>query len=339
VVLPNLRYFSLLSLSVTGLFIVYLYNLLRTQLFKILIILTIILDLFLFGKNLAPTINPKIYTSAPETVKLLTKKNEHFRVFHWYIFNLFYKNDWRQYQKSYLDNIGSLPPEFCSVYGISAIKGVDMLGGDYRKINKNPGSKTIDLLGAKYIITPYPLKTKGLKLIYQKADFGIYENKRDVLPRAFITHKAKIIKDRTEILKELEAPHFNPREYIIIEEEVPAIKKKKGSPGSKTKSKAEIVEYQPDEVVIDVKLDRNGFLVLTDNYYPGWKAYVDGKKTKIYKANFALRAIRLSAGEHKVKFIYAPLSFKIGAGITVLTLLFLIAIGLAGKIKMNHRGR
>jgi uncharacterized membrane protein YfhO len=53
-------------------------------------------------------------------------------------------------------------------------------------------------------------------------------------------------------------------------------------------------------------------LFLSDTYYPGWKAYVDGKETKIYRADYTFRAIYVLGGSHKVEFIYSPLSFKMG---------------------------
>jgi hypothetical protein len=57
---------------------------------------------------------------------------------------------------------------------------------------------------------------------------------------------------------------------------------------------------------------------LSDTYYPGWKAFVDGKRTKIYRANYTFRALPLSAGTHRVEFVYDPLSFKLGALFTIL---------------------
>ena len=72
----------------------------------------------------------------------------------------------------------------------------------------------------------------------------------------------------------------------------------------------------------------NRLLVLSDTYYPGWKALVDGKPEKIYQANYAFRAVPLNAGTHKVEFVYDPVSFKLGAGVTLLGILGSVGIGL-----------
>jgi len=64
--------------------------------------------------------------------------------------------------------------------------------------------------------------------------------------------------------------------------------------------------------------------VLTDAYYPGWRALVDGLETPIYRADLLFRAVYLPAGQHRVEFIYDPLSFKLGAAISLAALLGLV---------------
>ena len=81
-----------------------------------------------------------------------------------------------------------------------------------------------------------------------------------------------------------------------------------------------ILKYEPSYVEIEAHIDAPGFLVLSDTYYPGWKAHVDGKLSRIYRADYTLRAVYLEPGKHIVKFIYDPFSFKIGAAITLVTL-------------------
>jgi uncharacterized membrane protein YfhO len=74
-----------------------------------------------------------------------------------------------------------------------------------------------------------------------------------------------------------------------------------------------------NRVVLVTDLDAPGLLVLSEVYYPGWKAYVDGRETKVLRANYVMRAVALPRGKHIVEFRYDPLSFRIGAVITVLS--------------------
>jgi uncharacterized membrane protein YfhO len=73
-----------------------------------------------------------------------------------------------------------------------------------------------------------------------------------------------------------------------------------------------------------VRAKEDALLVLSDTYYPGWKALVNGREQKIYRANYNFRAIPLKAGEYEVKFIYDPITFKIGMLISSITLIGVI---------------
>ena len=77
----------------------------------------------------------------------------------------------------------------------------------------------------------------------------------------------------------------------------------------------------------------NGFLFLSDVYYPGWNAYVDEEPAHIYQANYLFRAVELTKGNHKVEFRYEPQSLKIGLGISLLTVIFLAAWMIRVQIK------
>jgi uncharacterized membrane protein YfhO len=64
-------------------------------------------------------------------------------------------------------------------------------------------------------------------------------------------------------------------------------------------------------------------LILSDIYYPGWQAKIDGKLTKIFPTNYVQRGIILPAGNHLVEFEFKPRSFHIGLGITIASLVFI----------------
>jgi uncharacterized membrane protein YfhO len=63
---------------------------------------------------------------------------------------------------------------------------------------------------------------------------------------------------------------------------------------------------------VKVKADRDGFLVLSDQVYPGWHAYLDSKQTDIFVANGFTRAVAIPQGEHLVEFKYEPESLTLG---------------------------
>jgi hypothetical protein len=89
---------------------------------------------------------------------------------------------------------------------------------------------------------------------------------------------------------------------------------------NKLPDKVEFIREKNNELHLRVKAKEDKILVLSDTHYPGWKVFVDGRREKIYRANYNFRAVPLKAGEHEVRFIYDPASFKIGALVSIFTL-------------------
>ena len=79
--------------------------------------------------------------------------------------------------------------------------------------------------------------------------------------------------------------------------------------------------YSPHKITVSLNSDTPGFLILSETWYPGWRAYDNGREIKIYKADYILRAVYLVKGEHKVDFVFDPKSLKIGVLITMMSLL------------------
>jgi len=195
-------------------------------------------------------------------------------------------------------------------------------------------SALLDLLGVRYILTTTEISNPNYQLAYD-AEIKIYENV-DVLPRAFIVSEAETVlgDDLGLALQSL-----NPRKTVLLDEE-------KINPGRDlpldaglppvTPTEVTITRYGHNEIFMAAQLDSPGWLVLADTYFPGWKAYVkattlESNKTEtevtIHRANGNFRAIFLPPGDWSVRFLYTPMSFKLGAYTTFLAgmVLFLLA--------------
>ena len=68
----------------------------------------------------------------------------------------------------------------------------------------------------------------------------------------------------------------------------------------------EFRESTAERVVIDVETDFDGYLFLSDAYYPGWHATIDGAPTTIYRADIMFRAVFVPAGAHEIVYTYDP---------------------------------
>lgn len=101
---------------------------------------------------------------------------------------------------------------------------------------------------------------------------------------------------------------------------------------------AEVVLSESDRVVVAVRSDRGGYLVLTDAYYPGWRAFVDGVEVPVLRANELFRAVHLEPGTHRVEFVFDPPSVRLGAAVSLGTLALALAVlALAGRGRAGPR--
>ncbi|UCD85142.1 MAG: YfhO family protein [Deltaproteobacteria bacterium] len=160
------------------------------------------------------------------------------------------------------------------------------------------------------------------ELAYEQ-NIKIYRNQR-VIPRAFIVPEVEVVEEEDNILERISSEKFNPRKVAILEYQIPEINLMVNSLRLNSNPSAEIFNYQADSVGINTELEGNGFLILSDAYYPGWKVYVDGKEERIYRADYLLRAVPLSYGQHRVEFVFNPVSFKLGLWSSIITLFSLI---------------
>jgi len=148
---------------------------------------------------------------------------------------------------------------------------------------------------------------------------NLYRNK-NYLRRAWVVHQAEEVAfgDTQAVVERLQAPDFDPTVEAVIEGKLPA------SLGNV--SAADVVNiqtYNVSKVVIQTELAEPGLVVLSDIYYPGWKADVDGIEQPIYAANLAMRGVYVPGGRHTLQFVYEPMSLKVG---------LMISLGMLGLV-------
>ncbi|MEP7359582.1 MAG: hypothetical protein ABI847_20180, partial [Anaerolineales bacterium] len=96
--------------------------------------------------------------------------------------------------------------------------------------------------------------------------------------------------------------------------------------------------YSPEDFSVVAVTPAPAYLVLAEVWYPGWRAWVDGVETPIYRANFAFRAVYLATpGEHTVSMRFQPASFRWGLGLTLVTVLGLLGWAVVAGWKKRRR--
>jgi hypothetical protein len=218
--------------------------------------------------------------------------------------------------------------------------------GKYRVIPPLAHPQMLRLTSTRYLLSDRSLeRTIGTvytyALGYSRVDdlpanwdrrLVLYENTHAV-PRAYVATQPRFVDTEGEALRSLADWTFDPRREVVLEgldeetaERLGTTTDPVSSATQGARGRAEIVSYEPNRVTIRAATDRGGFLVLTDLYYPGWRAEIEGQPAEILRANYLFRAVWLAPGEHTVVFRYAPGSFRLGGSITLLTLIAAIVM-------------
>ncbi|MFH0924638.1 MAG: YfhO family protein, partial [bacterium] len=131
----------------------------------------------------------------------------------------------------------------------------------------------------------------------------------EALPRAYLVYKANI--ENNNKPRELT---FDPKEVVSS-----------NNPNLTQKEVVHISEYGINKINLTTNTITDAYLVLSEVYYPGWRAFIDGREEEVLKANNILRAVSLPKGNHTVIFKYDPLSFKIGLYISLSILVLIVS--------------
>ncbi|MEM7536421.1 MAG: polysaccharide biosynthesis C-terminal domain-containing protein [Chloroflexota bacterium] len=195
----------------------------------------------------------------------------------------------------------------------------------------------LDLMNVKYVLTEHFIPNPEWTEIYRDNSIGIYEN-QTVIQRAFIVPEARIANVDEQPLEEA-----NLKEVVFLDAQVRDMTSndlatelgdalRRASPEI---ADVQISRYTANDVFLDVNLSDRGWLVLTDAYFPGWKAYVrpfggqqnEETELQIYRANGAFRAVYLpDDGQWTVRFVYTPMSFKLGLYVSFLAFMTLMLL-------------
>jgi hypothetical protein len=175
------------------------------------------------------------------------------------------------------------------------------------------------------------LDQRFFKLLYENREMNvrIYEVLNS-LPRAYFAYCWEWMDSRADALRkifEAEKSGFDPNKMTILEKPdgykqtlLFPCKDKGESPANKVT----ILEDSGNTVSLTIEARRPGYLVLTDQYYPGWMAELDGKKSQILKANCFMRSVYVPEGKHLLRFSYQPLSFFVGLLICLAAIIWLL---------------
>ncbi len=301
---------------------------------ELLAVIVLVVDLVAFGVGFNPATEPQWLTYEPPVVKFLHHQEGvwRFTTFDPYGKRTFTANagmfydfqDVRGYDSlftaQYARYMGWIEPQGELLYNrIAPFRSLDSLNSPW-----------MDLLNVKYIVTEEEIPLPKYKLVYEDDAVRVYEN-LGAAPRAFtLPVSTTVVVPDVEAVGEL-ITHYDPRAYVIVEEAADGWIGERPLLPAPAHGRAgilrpqQVVAYTPNEVRVRVNADGPVWLVLTDAFFPGWKAFArlpgadDAAEQEVPIARVAgnFRGVLLE-GSAEVRFKYTPDSVKIGAFISFL---------------------
>jgi hypothetical protein len=170
-----------------------------------------------------------------------------------------------------------------------------------RSANDPPG--LLDFLGVSQISNP----TNALDWVPR----GSY------LPMVTAGQKPVFADDRTA-LAALLAPDFNPRRVVYLPPEAAGLLTVSNASTVKVVSR----QFSAQKIRLEIEADAPAIMAVAQSFSHCWRAYVDGRSTRIWRANYGFQALEIPAGHHEVKLVYADRSFFCGSALSLGALLF-----------------
>ncbi len=178
------------------------------------------------------------------------------------------------------------------------------------------GIPLFSLLNVRWFISPYQWSPRFDKIRLRELSstlLNIYEN-QDSLPRAFILHRCRWFPDSESLRLEMEQGMFDMDSEVLLVRG-PNHDQSRAEMVFPEGAREEIAILKrpiPDQLFATARLEQDGYLFLSESWYPGWQVWVDGVPARIERADHAFRAVRLERGRHELEFSYQPASFRIG---------------------------
>ncbi|GAB4181831.1 MAG: YfhO family protein [Calditrichia bacterium] len=185
----------------------------------------------------------------------------------------------------------------------------------------------LDILNVKYIFLPQQFSHEKLDYLGKDATKGveIYRYK-EWKPRIFPVKEVKKMPDERTILATLNTTVFQPDSVALVTEDIAA------SVSYPDSFAATITEHNPNTFQATIYSDKSTFVVISEMYYPKWKAYLDDQEIPLYRVDHLVRGIVLPAGAHTLTMRFDDSTFNRAVWYSWLGLLVIYAGIIVGFI-------
>ena len=172
-----------------------------------------------------------------------------------------------------------------------------------------------DLLNVRYLVSWAPSKQAVVqhpkwRRVADLPGHQVYENS-GVLPRFFLVGRVRSARNAQQALSLLGSAGFNPRREAIVETNAPVNSEERAT------GTVRVLNYSPRKVILEAQASGPAFLVSSETYYPGWRAWIDGRRAELVLTNAAFRGLLLPAGRHIIRMDFQPTIFWFGLGLSL----------------------
>jgi membrane protein YfhO len=186
-----------------------------------------------------------------------------------------------------------------------------------------------DILGIRYYLGVKPQRADLQEVFQGRSGVKVFENAK-AFPRAWAVHRTLEVADPKQARAMLADPGFDALHSVFfIGQSAPKL-------ASCNDDDVWLSRHEPNRVVIQAAMSCRGMVLLTDTWFPGWKATVDGRSVAIEKAYGAFRGVVVDAGDHTIEMRYRPWSVFTGVAMTGLASIF--ALWMAWRAAAPERG-
>lgn len=178
------------------------------------------------------------------------------------------------------------------------------------------------MMGVRYYLGTKPLREGQQEVFTGASGRKVYRNPT-AFPRAWAVHSTERVAG-SETARRLGDPSFDLARRALVTREHPPLEECGGD-------SVRVAGHEPGRVVLEAQMRCRGMVILSETYFPGWRATVDGRSTAIYAANGFVRGVVVEQGVHRIEMVYRPASVMVGALLTLAGLLLAAAAWWFGR--------
>lgn len=193
-------------------------------------------------------------------------------------------------------------------------------------------SPVLDLMNVKYLMAGTANAAERLRALPRFRHVAtlpgneLFEN-LTVMPRFFLVHEVQPVRSLEEATEVIRRGEIDFRKTALVDQ--PITLPTGGNP--EAVENVEVVNYQPASLELSISAASPSLLVMSESYYPGWKAWLDGKPAPIHRADIAFRGVAVPAGKHHLRMQFRPVILPVSAAISLSAAIFLVILAASGR--------